>query len=83
MKQTLRRCLFAALLSLLFTISLLPATARAAGEDAPKNLYVGSPSDTTNATTSLTVSNNAIVRAENGIKAYRVDEPTIRHRHRL
>lgn len=38
--------------------------------------YVGSSSDTTNATTSLTVSNNAIVRAQNGIKAYRVDEPT-------
>ena len=38
--------------------------------------YVGSSSDTTNATTSLTVSNNAIVRAENGIKASRVDEPT-------
>lgn len=38
--------------------------------------YVGSPSDTTNATTSLTVSNNAIVRAQNGIKASRVDEPT-------
>ena len=28
------------------------------------------------ATTSLTISDNAIVRAENGIKAYRVDEPT-------
>ena len=38
--------------------------------------YVGSSSDTTNATTSLTVSNNAIVRAENGIKAERVDKPT-------
>ena len=38
--------------------------------------YVGSSSDTTNATTSLTVSNNAIVRAQNGIKASRVDEPT-------
>ena len=37
---------------------------------------VGSSSDTTNATTSLTVSNNAIVRAENGIKAERVDKPT-------
>lgn len=30
----------------------------------------------TGATTSLTVSDNAIVRAENGIKASRVDEPT-------
>ena len=38
--------------------------------------YVGSPSDTTNATTSLTISDNAIVRAENGIKASRVDKPT-------
>ena len=37
--------------------------------------YVGDPS-ATNATTSLTVSNNAIVRAENGIKAERVDKPT-------
>ena len=38
--------------------------------------YVGSSSDTTNATTSLTISDNAIVRAENGIKASRVDKPT-------
>ena len=37
--------------------------------------YVGS-SQATGATTSLTVSENAIVRAENGIKAYYVDEPT-------
>lgn len=37
--------------------------------------YVGSSSDTTNATTSLTISDNAIVRAENGIKASRVDKP--------
>lgn len=37
--------------------------------------YVGS-SQANNATTSLTVSNNAIVRAQNGIKASRVDEPT-------
>ena len=37
--------------------------------------YVGD-SSATNATTSLTVSNNAIVRAENGIKAGRVDKPT-------
>ena len=37
--------------------------------------YVGS-SEATGATTSLTVSNNAIVRAENGIKASRVDKPT-------
>ena len=36
---------------------------------------VGS-SDDIGATTSLTISDNAIVRAENGIKAYRVDEPT-------
>ena len=37
--------------------------------------YVGS-SEASKATTSLTVSDNAIVRAENGIKASRVDEPT-------
>ena len=37
--------------------------------------YVGAP-EATNATTSLIVSNNAIVRAENGIKAERVDKPT-------
>lgn len=37
--------------------------------------YVGS-SQATGATTSLTVSNNAIVRANGGIKASRVDEPT-------
>lgn len=37
--------------------------------------YVGS-SQATGATTSLTISNNAIVRAQNGIKASRVDEPT-------
>ena len=37
--------------------------------------YVGS-SNATGATTSLTVSENAIVRAENGINAYRVDKPT-------
>lgn len=36
---------------------------------------VGSSGDI-GATTSLTISDNAIVRAENGIKAYRVDEPT-------
>lgn len=36
---------------------------------------VGS-SDDIGATTSLTISDNAIVRAENGIKASRVDEPT-------
>ncbi|MBM6831226.1 Ig-like domain-containing protein [Faecalicoccus acidiformans] len=36
--------------------------------------YVGNSS--TSATTSLTVSNNAIVRANGGIKASRVDEPT-------
>ena len=37
--------------------------------------YVGS-SEATGDTTNLTVSNNAIVRAENGIKAERVDKPT-------
>ena len=37
--------------------------------------YVGS-SEATGATTSLTVTDNAIVRAENGIKAGRVDKPT-------
>ena len=37
--------------------------------------YVGS-SQASNATTSLTVSDNAIVRANGGIKAYHVDEPT-------
>ena len=37
--------------------------------------YVGS-SEATGDTTNLTVSNNAIVRAENGIKASRVDKPT-------
>ena len=37
--------------------------------------YVGS-SQATGATTNLTVSNNAIVRAENGIKAGHVDKPT-------
>ena len=38
-------------------------------------LYVGS-SQATGATTSLTVTDNAIVRAKNGIKAERVDKPT-------
>ena len=38
--------------------------------------YVGSSSDTTNVTTSLTVDNNAIVKAINGIGVYRVDKPT-------
>lgn len=33
-------------------------------------------SQATGATTRLTISDNAIVRAQNGIKAYRVDEPT-------
>ena len=37
--------------------------------------YVGS-SEATGDTTNLTVSNNAIVRANGGIKAYHVDEPT-------
>ena len=37
--------------------------------------YVGS-SEATGATTSLTVTDNAIVRAKNGIKAERVDKPT-------
>ncbi len=39
------------------------------------SFYVGSSSDI-GATTSLTISDNAIVRAENGIKASRVDKPT-------
>ena len=38
--------------------------------------FVVGSSQATGATTSLTVSDNAIVRAENGIKASRVDEPT-------
>ena len=38
-------------------------------------LYVGS-TQATGATTSLTVTDNAIVRAKNGIKAERVDKPT-------
>ena len=37
---------------------------------------VGSSGDI-GATTSLTISDNAIVRAENGINAYRVDKPTL------
>ena len=50
-------------------------TSASAGNDGIQ-FYVGSSSDTTNATTSLTVSDNAIVRANGGIKASRVDEPT-------
>ena len=46
------------------------------GEDGKGiEFYVGS-SQATGATTSLTVSDNAIVRANGGIKASRVDEPT-------
>lgn len=51
-------------------------TASGGGNNDGILFYVGSSSDTTNATTSLTVSDNAIVRANGGIKASRVDEPT-------
>lgn len=50
-------------------------TASGTGSSDGIQFYVGS-SEVTGATTSLTVSENAIVWAENGIKAYRVDEPT-------
>lgn len=50
-------------------------TASGGGNNDGIQFYVGS-SQASNATTSLTVSNNAIVRAENGIKAERVDKPT-------
>ncbi len=50
-------------------------TASGTGSSDGILFYVGD-SSATNATTSLTVSNNAIVRAENGIKAGRVDKPT-------
>ncbi|WP_151076263.1 S-layer homology domain-containing protein [Flintibacter sp. KGMB00164] len=50
-------------------------TASGTGGRGGIDFYVGS-SQATSATTSLTVSNNAIVRAENGIKAERVDKPT-------
>lgn len=50
-------------------------TASGTGNSDGILFYVGQ-SQATGATTSLTVSNNAIVRAENGIKAERVDKPT-------
>ena len=50
-------------------------TASGTGSSDGILFYVGS-SQATGATTSLTISENAIVRAENGIKADRVDEPT-------
>ncbi len=50
-------------------------TASGTGNSDGLLLYVGS-SQATGATTSLTVTDNAIVRAKNGIKAERVDKPT-------
>ena len=50
-------------------------TASGTGSSDGILFYVGD-SSATNATTSLTVTDNAIVRAENGIKADRVDKPT-------
>ena len=50
-------------------------TASASEGNVGIQFYVGS-SEATGATTSLTVSDNAIVRANGGIKASRVDEPT-------
>ena len=50
-------------------------TASGTGNSDGILLYVGL-SQTTGATTSLTVTDNAIVRAKNGIKAERVDKPT-------
>ena len=50
-------------------------TASGTGNSDGVLLYVGS-SQATGATTSLTVTDNAIVRAKNGIKAERVDKPT-------
>ena len=50
-------------------------TTSASASDDGIQFYVGS-SQATNATTSLTVTDNAIVRAGNGIKASRVNEPT-------
>ena len=50
-------------------------TASGTGNSDGILLYVGS-SQATGATTSLTVTENAIVRAKNGIKAERVDKPT-------
>ena len=50
-------------------------TASGTGNSDGILLYVGS-SQPTGATTSLTVADNAIVRAKNGIKAGRVDKPT-------
>ena len=50
-------------------------TASGTGNSDGLLLYVGS-SQATGATTSLTVTDNAIVQAKNGIKAERVDKPT-------
>ena len=50
-------------------------TASGTGNSDGILFYVGS-SQATGATTSLTVADNAIVRAKNGIKAERVDKPT-------
>ena len=50
-------------------------TASGTGSNDGILFYVGS-SQATGATTSLTISDNAIVRANGGIKASRVDEPT-------
>ncbi len=50
-------------------------TASGTGNSDGILLYVGS-SQATGATTSLTVTDNAIVRAKNGIEAERVDKPT-------
>ena len=50
-------------------------TANGTGSSDGIQFYVGD-SSATNDTTSLTVSENAIVRANGGIKAYHVDEPT-------
>ena len=50
-------------------------TASGTGNSDGIPLYVGL-SQATGATTSLTVTDNAIVRAKNGIKAERVDKPT-------
>ena len=61
------------LLSLAVNGGSLTASGGTSGDGI--QFYVGS-SEATGATTSLTVSDNAIVRANGGIKAGRVDEPT-------
>ena len=61
------------LLSLAVNGGSLTASGGTSGDGI--QFYVGS-SQATGATTSLTVSDNAIVRANGGIKAGRVDEPT-------